>query len=193
MTIPLAGHYVQTFSAFRLPGWLANPLARSPNRPRQIWLYLTSEPPRMGILDVISKSTCGCVYRVLRLEDNKNLAIKCESVKVKTPTLRHEARVYEALKSLVSPHFIALEDRGMVDERFVFVVLRLVGKNLLDLLQEVPDKKFTMVTAVRIAEQALSGIRDLHIVHKFQARKMFNIFSFLFDHYLFSVATYIAI
>ncbi|EYC35014.1 hypothetical protein Y032_1192g3742 [Ancylostoma ceylanicum] len=81
----------------------------------------------------------------------------------------------------------------MVDERFVFVVLRLVGKNLLDLLQEVPDKKFTMVTAVRIAEQALSGIRDLHIVHKFQARKMFNIFSFLFDHYLFSVATYIAI
>ncbi|RCN43724.1 hypothetical protein ANCCAN_10288 [Ancylostoma caninum] len=77
-------------------------------------------------------------------------------------TLRHEARVYEALKSLVSPHFIAFEDRGMVDERFVFIVLKLVGKNLLDLQQELPDKKYSMVTAIRVAEQSLSGIRDLH-------------------------------
>ncbi|ETN70715.1 hypothetical protein NECAME_14598 [Necator americanus] len=78
-------------------------------------------------------------------------------------TLRHEARVLESLRTLVSPHFLTLEDRGIVDDRFLFVILKLVGKNLLDLLQELPGKKFSMGTGIRVAEQTLSGIRDLHI------------------------------
>ncbi|KAK6725485.1 hypothetical protein RB195_004051 [Necator americanus] len=124
---------------------------------------IKSKKATYEIQDVISKSTCGSVYHVLRLSDKKHLAMKCESVKVKTPTLRHEARVLESLRTLVSPHFLTLEDRGIVDDRFLFVILKLVGKNLLDLLQELPGKKFSMGTGIRVAEQTLSGIRDLHI------------------------------
>uniref|UniRef100_A0A183F7V0 Protein kinase domain-containing protein n=1 Tax=Heligmosomoides polygyrus TaxID=6339 RepID=A0A183F7V0_HELPZ len=76
--------------------------------------------------------------------------------------LRHEAKVYEALKSYSSPHFLTFEDRGLVEDRFVFIILKLVGRNLLDLQADCPDKKFSMVTALRVGEQCLASIRDLH-------------------------------
>ncbi|CAJ0595817.1 unnamed protein product [Cylicocyclus nassatus] len=124
---------------------------------------IKSKKATYEIQEIISKSSSAFVFHVLRLEDKRDLAMKCESVKVKVPTLRHEARVYDALKNLVSPHFVAFEDRGLVDERFVFFVMRMVGKNLFDLRRDVPDHKFSMGTAIRIAEQTLTAIRDLHI------------------------------
>ncbi|KJH46855.1 hypothetical protein DICVIV_07092 [Dictyocaulus viviparus] len=114
------------------------------------------------IRDMLSKGSYSAVFHVVRMNDNKSLAMKCESLKSKNPTLRHQARVYEALKSTISPHFLTYEDRGLVDDRFVFIVLKLVGKNLIEVLSECREKKFTMGTAVRVGEQTLAGIRDLH-------------------------------
>ncbi|KAE9419294.1 hypothetical protein Angca_004458, partial [Angiostrongylus cantonensis] len=37
-----------------------------------------------------------------------------------------------------------------------------VGKNLWDLRHENPDRKFSMSTSIRAAEQTVAGIRDLH-------------------------------
>ncbi|VDL83167.1 unnamed protein product [Nippostrongylus brasiliensis] len=116
------------------------------------------------IQDLLAKSPNGCVFQVLRLEDKKTLAMKCEALKIKSPTLKHEARVYQALKTYTSPHFLSFEDRGMVEDRFVFIILKMVGKNLLDVQAECPEKKFSMITALHIAEQTLAAIRDLHIV-----------------------------
>uniref|UniRef100_A0A7I4XSW2 Protein kinase domain-containing protein n=1 Tax=Haemonchus contortus TaxID=6289 RepID=A0A7I4XSW2_HAECO len=115
------------------------------------------------VLEILGKGSFGAVFRVRRLEDNKELAMKCESYKVKKQILRHEARVLEGLRRISSVHFISYEDRGKISGRFMFVVLRLVGKNLWDLRMESVDRRFSMSTAIRAAEQTLSGIRDVHI------------------------------
>ncbi|KAK6048656.1 hypothetical protein COOONC_13839 [Cooperia oncophora] len=67
------------------------------------------------------------------------------------------------MRKVRSVHFISYEDRGKISGRFMFVVLRLVGKNLWDLRMEAIDRRFSMSTGIRAAEQTLSGIRDLHI------------------------------
>uniref|UniRef100_A0A0K0DF83 Protein kinase domain-containing protein n=1 Tax=Angiostrongylus cantonensis TaxID=6313 RepID=A0A0K0DF83_ANGCA len=77
-------------------------------------------------------------------------------------SLKHQSRVYESLKSVISPHFLTYEDRGLLEDRFIFIVVKLVGKNLIDVLADCPDKKFSMVTALRVGEQTLAAIRDLH-------------------------------
>nr|CDJ85019.1 Transposase and Serine threonine protein kinase-related domain containing protein [Haemonchus contortus] len=77
--------------------------------------------------------------------------------------LQHEAKVYESLRRIDSPHFITLEDRGRLPSRFIFVVMKLVGSTLWDLRIKSPERKFSMVTSIRAAEQTLAGIRDLHL------------------------------
>ncbi|VDM55892.1 unnamed protein product [Angiostrongylus costaricensis] len=96
------------------------------------------------IRDRLSKSATSTVFHVIRLNDKKEFAMKCESWKSKSPSLRHQARVYESLKSVISPHFLTYEDRGLVEDRFIFIVVKLVGKNLIDVLADCPDKKFSM-------------------------------------------------
>ena len=61
-----------------------------------------------------------------------------------------------------SPHILQFEDRGKVRNRFVYIVIRLVGKNLWDLRMDQQDKKFSISTSMKVAEQTLAGIRDLH-------------------------------
>ncbi|RCN43727.1 hypothetical protein ANCCAN_10291 [Ancylostoma caninum] len=115
------------------------------------------------ILEILGKGSFGAVFRVRRIEDGKELAMKCESYKVKKQILRHEAKVLEGMRKINSVHFISYEDRGKIAGRFMFVVIRLVGKNLWDLRMENPERRFSMATGIRAAEQTLSGIRDLHI------------------------------
>ncbi|EPB72761.1 hypothetical protein ANCCEY_08155 [Ancylostoma ceylanicum] len=123
------------------------------------------------ILEILGKGSFGAVFRVRRMEDGKDLAMKCESYKVKKQILRHEAKVLEGMRKINSVHFISYEDRGKIAGRFMFVVIRLikakltleVGKNLWDLRMENPERRFSMATGIRAAEQTLSGIRDLHI------------------------------
>ncbi|KAE9420724.1 hypothetical protein Angca_008062, partial [Angiostrongylus cantonensis] len=114
------------------------------------------------IRDRLSKSTTSAVFHVVRLNDKKEFAMKCESWRSKSPSLKHQSRVYESLKSVISPHFLTYEDRGLLEDRFIFIVVKLVGKNLIDVLADCPDKKFSMVTALRVGEQTLAAIRDLH-------------------------------
>ncbi|KJH43516.1 hypothetical protein DICVIV_10473 [Dictyocaulus viviparus] len=114
------------------------------------------------VREMLGKGAFGAVFRVYRLEDNKELAMKCESYRVKTRILRHEAKVLKCLSKLNSPHFISLEDRGKISGRFMFLILKLVGKNLWDLRLESLNRKFSMATSLRAAEQTLAAIRDFH-------------------------------
>ncbi|KHJ82399.1 hypothetical protein OESDEN_17907 [Oesophagostomum dentatum] len=115
------------------------------------------------ILAILGKGSFGAVFRVRRLEDRRELAMKCESFRMKKQILKHEAKVFDSLHQRTSPHFFFLEDRGKVSDRFNFIVMKLVGKNLWDLRVESPYRRFSLVTALRAAEQTLAGIRDLHI------------------------------
>ncbi|VDL79997.1 unnamed protein product [Nippostrongylus brasiliensis] len=88
--------------------------------------------------------------------------MKCESWRAEKQFLKHEAKILESLRKLASPHFVTLQDRGKVKHRFLFLIMKLVGKNLWELRVENPYRKFSMVTSLRAAEQTLAGIRDLH-------------------------------
>ncbi|CAJ0595736.1 unnamed protein product [Cylicocyclus nassatus] len=115
------------------------------------------------ILERLGKGAFGAVFRVRRVQDNSELAMKCESCKSKRQIIKHEAKVFESLKQVNSPHFLHLLDRGKVTERFNFIVMKLLGKNLWDLRVENMYHRFSLVTAIRAGEQTLAGIRDLHI------------------------------
>ncbi|RCN45499.1 hypothetical protein ANCCAN_08499, partial [Ancylostoma caninum] len=79
------------------------------------------------ILEALGKGSFGAVFRVRRLPDRKELAMKCESQRMKRKILKHEAKVFDSLRQVDSPHFIALLDRGKVTGRFSFIIMRLVS------------------------------------------------------------------
>lgn len=115
------------------------------------------------IAEELGKGSFGAVYKVKR-KDGAEYAMKCESVNVKKLILAHEARVLEGLKLLNSIHFVELVDRGKVPDRFLFVILKLVGKNLWDVRVELPDRRYSLNSALKISEQTLEAIRDMHRV-----------------------------
>ncbi|CAI2349154.1 unnamed protein product [Caenorhabditis sp. 36 PRJEB53466] len=112
----------------------------------------------------LGQGSFGAVYLVSRRSDHKQFAMKCESVNMKRSILPHEASVLLALGLLKSPHFVDMIDHGLVPNRFLFVVLKLVGLNLWDLRMRIPDRKYSMGTTVRIGEQTLAALRDMHRV-----------------------------
>ncbi|KIH48603.1 hypothetical protein ANCDUO_21326, partial [Ancylostoma duodenale] len=77
------------------------------------------------VLETLGKGSFGAVFRIRRLPDKKELAMKCESERMKRKILKHEAKVFDSLRQVDSPHFIALLDRGKVTGRFCFIIMRL--------------------------------------------------------------------
>ncbi|EGT56566.1 hypothetical protein CAEBREN_32578 [Caenorhabditis brenneri] len=125
---------------------------------------ITTAKDTYELVTELGQGSFGAVYGVIRQSDKKGFALKCESVNMKRSMLPHEANVLLALNLLKSPHFVEMVDHGTVRGRFLFVVIKLVGKNLWDVRVSLEEKKFSLTTALLIAEQTLAGLRDLHRV-----------------------------
>ncbi|PIC39791.1 hypothetical protein B9Z55_011370 [Caenorhabditis nigoni] len=121
------------------------------------------------VVTELGQGSFGAVYGVIRKSDKQSFALKCESCHLKKSMLPHEANVLLALNLLKSPHFVEMIDYGTVGDRFLFVIMKCVGKNLWDIRMTLPDRRYTLKTVLRIAEQTLAGLRDLH--RKDQSRK----------------------
>ncbi|CAP28857.2 Protein CBG09188 [Caenorhabditis briggsae] len=116
------------------------------------------------VVTELGQGSFGAVYGVIRKSDKQSFALKCESCHLKKSMLPHEANVLLALNLLKSPHFVEMIDYGTVGDRFLFVIMKCVGKNLWDIRMTLPDRRYTLKTVLRIAEQTLEGLRDLHRV-----------------------------
>lgn len=79
------------------------------------------------ILEILSKSTCGCVYRVLRLEDKRHMAMKCESVKVKTPV--RESNLHLCSWQLPTGGFSRKHKQSVLTVHSSFVLLTMCQTN----------------------------------------------------------------
>lgn len=73
-----------------------------------------------------------------------------------------DCRVLRGAQMIKSCHFCTVEDRGKVENRFIFLVMKLLGTNLWDLRVERETMRFTLNTALKAAEQCLICIEELH-------------------------------
>ncbi|WKY01076.1 hypothetical protein Q1695_015237 [Nippostrongylus brasiliensis] len=111
---------------------------------------------------LIGRGGYGAVYEVIRNSDRKKFAVKCEKLAVRKKVLPMDCRVLRGAQQINSCHFCTIEDRGKVEERFIFIVMKLIGSNLWDLRVERESMRFTLNTALKAAEQCLLCIEELH-------------------------------
>ncbi|CAJ0597818.1 unnamed protein product [Cylicocyclus nassatus] len=111
---------------------------------------------------LLGKGGYGAVYEVLRKSDNKIFAIKCEKLCARKKVLPMDCRVLRGAQLIKSCHFCTIEDRGKIENRFIFLVMKLIGTNLWDLRVERESMRFTLNTSLKAAEQCLICIEELH-------------------------------
>ncbi|KAK0416271.1 hypothetical protein QR680_012390 [Steinernema hermaphroditum] len=114
------------------------------------------------IIKMLGKGGFGAVYQVKRQKGAEMLAMKCETFDVKKAVLSMDCKVLRGALIIQSPHFCAVQDRGKIADRFRFLIMKLVGKNLWELRVSRSTQCFTMNTALKAAVQALMSIEDLH-------------------------------
>ncbi|CAD5223724.1 unnamed protein product [Bursaphelenchus okinawaensis] len=114
------------------------------------------------IIKLLGKGGFGAVYEVKNKADTELYAVKCETADVKKQVLSMDCRVLRGAFMIKSPHFCTIIDRGKVDNRFRYLVMKLVGRNLWELRIERDRARFTLNTALKSAEQCLMSIEDLH-------------------------------
>ncbi|VDN06873.1 unnamed protein product [Thelazia callipaeda] len=111
---------------------------------------------RYKLKKIIARGGFGVVFQSENSEGNK-VAIKMQSCHSSMP----EMEVLKALNNCI--HFCKFYDEGM-DVTTHFIVMELVGPSLVQLKKQLPDKKFTLSTAIRVSMQCLHAIEELHQV-----------------------------
>ncbi|KAI6226728.1 Tau-tubulin kinase 2 [Aphelenchoides besseyi] len=115
------------------------------------------------VLKLLGRGGFGAVYEIRqRDKPEPHFAAKFELSDVKKQVLSMDCRVLRGAVQIQSPHFCPIVDRGKVSGRFRFMVMKLVGRNLWDLRKEQSESRFSLSTSLKIAEQCLMAIEDLH-------------------------------
>ncbi|CAJ0573597.1 unnamed protein product, partial [Mesorhabditis spiculigera] len=114
------------------------------------------------IIKVLGQGTFGLVYLARRRGDGRQFAMKCEHMAVKRRFIKLECGVLEAAFNIQSPHFCKVIDKGAVADRFNFFTMTLLGPNIWHLRRDRKHQRFSINTALKVAEQTLQAIRDLH-------------------------------
>ncbi|KAH7726613.1 Protein kinase domain containing protein [Aphelenchoides avenae] len=128
---------------------------------------LDNKRHKYEVQQLIGKGGFGAVYEVKCLDTNDAYAMKCERDDVRKQVLKMDLKVLRGAQSIQSPHFCRIVDRGQLRGRFRFVMMTLaslprVGRNLWDLRVHSDTMKFSLATSLRLAEQCLTSIEDLH-------------------------------
>jgi len=73
-----------------------------------------------------------------------------------------EVTVLRSLRDVGARFFPGYESCGQND-RFNYVVMGLVGKNVNDLRKSMPNKRFTLRSCLHLAEKSLLSLDELHV------------------------------
>ncbi|ULT99543.1 hypothetical protein L3Y34_000689 [Caenorhabditis briggsae] len=123
---------------------------------------LKTKKDKYKVIALLGKGGYGAVYSVLRQSDSEKFAIKCEKAAAAKKVLLMDCNVMKGATQIKSRHFCTVLDRANVKDRFNFIVMKLIGKNLWDLRQDRPDGRFSLGTALKTAAQCLVSIEHLH-------------------------------
>uniref|UniRef100_A0A914CVT8 non-specific serine/threonine protein kinase n=1 Tax=Acrobeloides nanus TaxID=290746 RepID=A0A914CVT8_9BILA len=110
----------------------------------------------------IAPGRYGAVYEVLRKSDGKPFAAKLEVCDLHFHGLNTDYIVLKAANKADCKHFCRLIDRGKIERHFKFLVMQMLGKNLLQLRTEFVDGRFSAPTTLRLALEMLDALEELH-------------------------------
>ncbi|KAJ3452796.1 tau-tubulin kinase 1 [Anaeramoeba flamelloides] len=114
---------------------------------------------RWKLLNKIGQGGFGEIFRALDLETEEKVAIKLEKVDANKRALRLEVAVLQKMQSSrFSAKFIHC---GRTSD-YNYVVMELLGRNIAELRKLQPENKFTLATTVRLSQEMISGIEDVH-------------------------------
>ncbi|KAI6240430.1 Soluble guanylate cyclase gcy-35 [Aphelenchoides fujianensis] len=105
------------------------------------------------IIKLLGKGGFGAVFEV-KSKEGHHFAAKCETSDV----LSMDCRVLRGAHLIKSPHFCSLVARGKMPGRFRFIIMKLVGNNLWELRNQRPDRRFSLNTSLKLAEQCLDEV-----------------------------------
>uniref|UniRef100_A0AC35GLF8 Protein kinase domain-containing protein n=1 Tax=Panagrolaimus sp. PS1159 TaxID=55785 RepID=A0AC35GLF8_9BILA len=125
---------------------------------------IASKRCQYEVSKLLGKGGFGAVFHVIRTHDKMEFAMKCETYDVKKQVLSMDCKVLRGTFQIRSPHFCSVLDRGKAVDRFRFLIMKLVGKNLWDLRINHPSMRFSLSTSLKAAEQCLMALEDLHRV-----------------------------
>lgn len=102
----------------------------------------------------------GDIYLVdSRLEENRQYAMKLESVGAKRNALLNERRVLKQLQG--SAHFPKYVDSGQT-MIFRYLIMEYLGPSLSEMRRVLPGRKFTLSTSLRVGIETLRAIQAFH-------------------------------
>ncbi|MFH4976643.1 hypothetical protein AB6A40_003352 [Gnathostoma spinigerum] len=114
------------------------------------------------IVRKLGEGAFGAVYVCAR--KGELFALKVEGIHEKVQLLKMEAVVLTELKQVNSmKHFCTVEDKGR-HERFIYLVMTLVGKSLQDLRKMSPNKRFSIGTVCSVGIQCVEALEELHAI-----------------------------
>ncbi|CAI4225710.1 unnamed protein product [Auanema sp. JU1783] len=114
------------------------------------------------VVRLIGKGGYGAVFEIIRKSDGEHLAIKCEKMTNRRTVLTMEKKVLSGARQINSLHFCTIQDRGTLQDRFKFVIMQLVGRNLWDLRISTEELRFNIGTSLKAATQCLICIEQIH-------------------------------
>uniref|UniRef100_A0A1I7XNB6 non-specific serine/threonine protein kinase n=1 Tax=Heterorhabditis bacteriophora TaxID=37862 RepID=A0A1I7XNB6_HETBA len=110
----------------------------------------------------LAQGRYGAVYEVLRKSDGKALACKLEICEAHSHGLDMDYTIMHLAAKRGCDHLLRMIDRGKIEEHFKFIVMPLLGDNLVKLRHMFVDGRFSLSTGLRLSFLALSPIQELH-------------------------------
>uniref|UniRef100_A0A8R1HNI8 non-specific serine/threonine protein kinase n=1 Tax=Caenorhabditis japonica TaxID=281687 RepID=A0A8R1HNI8_CAEJA len=110
----------------------------------------------------ISQGRYGAVYEVLRRADGKPFACKLEICEAHSHGLDQDYSVMNKAAKRGAENLVRMIDRGKIEEHFKFIIMPLLGENLMNLRFLFEDGRFSLSTGLRLALLAIQPIQTLH-------------------------------
>uniref|UniRef100_A0A8R1DLY5 Protein kinase domain-containing protein n=2 Tax=Caenorhabditis japonica TaxID=281687 RepID=A0A8R1DLY5_CAEJA len=140
---------------------VALPQATVPERdrlPKEGDEIVTDSGKRYKLGPVLGDGGYGTVF--LSQDDGVRIAVKTE--KFSKSQLKIEILVLKAAMQANCKHFCELIDCGTKSKEFDYMMISLLAKDLHKIRCEMPDRKFTMNTALRVGLETLKACEELH-------------------------------
>ncbi|PAV66216.1 hypothetical protein WR25_11760 isoform B [Diploscapter pachys] len=110
----------------------------------------------------IAQGRYGAVFEVLRKSDGKRLACKLEVCETHSHGLDQDYVIMNKGAKKGCQYLIHMLDRGKIEEYFKFIIMPLLGDNLMSIKNMFEDGRLSLSSGIRLSYHALFSLQELH-------------------------------